>query len=294
MSEARARAFRVHEDPVLFREAVSFTAAETGFSARLIEKDYFCSVLLAHWSLQADNPLVFKGGTCLAKIHAGFYRLSEDLDFAIPVSVDAKRRDRSKMAVRVKARFTKLPTELPCFKVNDTLEGRDESKQYMGSLAYNSVLTGQEEILKLDVSLREPHLLPTIEGKARTILSSPVSGRPMIPEFTIRAIAVQEAFAEKIRAALTRPEPAIRDFYDLDYATRHLGLRLDDLALAELIREKLAVPGTKIRKFNDELHERLRLQIEARLKPVLRDHDYSGFTLEKCFQELATLSRRRR
>jgi hypothetical protein len=33
---------RNHEDPVLFREALSFTAAETGFTARLIEKDYFC------------------------------------------------------------------------------------------------------------------------------------------------------------------------------------------------------------------------------------------------------------
>jgi len=37
---------RLHEDPSLFREAVNFTAAETGFSSRLVEKDYFCSVLL--------------------------------------------------------------------------------------------------------------------------------------------------------------------------------------------------------------------------------------------------------
>jgi len=36
----------VHDDPVLFREAVSFTAAETRFLPRLIEKDYFCTILL--------------------------------------------------------------------------------------------------------------------------------------------------------------------------------------------------------------------------------------------------------
>ena len=38
----------VHEDPDLFREAVNFTTAETAFASRLIEKDYFCTVLLAY------------------------------------------------------------------------------------------------------------------------------------------------------------------------------------------------------------------------------------------------------
>ncbi len=35
----------LHEDADLFREAVRFTQSETGFIARLIEKDYFCSIL---------------------------------------------------------------------------------------------------------------------------------------------------------------------------------------------------------------------------------------------------------
>lgn len=40
-------AIRLHrENQKLFREAIDFTAAETGFSPRLIEKDYYCSVLL--------------------------------------------------------------------------------------------------------------------------------------------------------------------------------------------------------------------------------------------------------
>ncbi|MBI5503322.1 MAG: hypothetical protein HY899_00865, partial [Deltaproteobacteria bacterium] len=39
---------RIHQDPALFREAVNYTAAVTGFSSRLIEKDYFCTVLLQH------------------------------------------------------------------------------------------------------------------------------------------------------------------------------------------------------------------------------------------------------
>jgi len=88
---------RAHEDPDLFREAVNFTAAETKFAPRLIEKDYFCTLLLDYLT-SADGAIVFKGGTCLAKVHAGFYRLSEDVDFAIPTAIDAsqsKRRARS-------------------------------------------------------------------------------------------------------------------------------------------------------------------------------------------------------
>ena len=80
---------RLHaEDAALLREAVSYTAAETGFSARLIEKDYFCSVALEYLARECGN-LTFKGGTCLSKIHGGFYRLSEDLDFSIPTVLDS-------------------------------------------------------------------------------------------------------------------------------------------------------------------------------------------------------------
>jgi len=73
---------RLHEDVALFREAVRFTAAETRFAPRLIEKDYLCSVILRHL-VPAAPALVFRGGTCLAKVHLGFYRLSEDLDFLV-------------------------------------------------------------------------------------------------------------------------------------------------------------------------------------------------------------------
>ena len=37
---------KLHEDALLFSEAIAFTAARTGFNAQVIEKDYFCTVLL--------------------------------------------------------------------------------------------------------------------------------------------------------------------------------------------------------------------------------------------------------
>jgi hypothetical protein len=58
---------RHHEDPPLFARALRFTATETGFPARLVEKDYFCSLVLEYLT-EADDSLVFKGGTCLTKV----------------------------------------------------------------------------------------------------------------------------------------------------------------------------------------------------------------------------------
>lgn len=75
MSKAEAPTINAHEDVALFREAVRFTAAESGFVPRLIEKDYFCTVLLDYLSTAAGAELVFKGGTCLTKVHSELYRL---------------------------------------------------------------------------------------------------------------------------------------------------------------------------------------------------------------------------
>jgi hypothetical protein len=53
------------------RETLRFTAAETVFISRLIEKDYFCTLVLQYFCA-SDTTLTFKGGTCLANVHADF------------------------------------------------------------------------------------------------------------------------------------------------------------------------------------------------------------------------------
>jgi predicted nucleotidyltransferase component of viral defense system len=108
MSKPELTAIHFHEDSELFQESVRFTTAETGFAARLIEKDYFCTMLLAYLAVAAGDDLVFKGGTCLAKVHAEMYRLSEDLDFTIPTSVEASRSERRKLIEGVKGALTAL------------------------------------------------------------------------------------------------------------------------------------------------------------------------------------------
>jgi predicted nucleotidyltransferase component of viral defense system len=59
-----------HDDPQRFREALTLTEAQSGFNARLIEKDYYCSLILRDLAALFAQGLVFKGGTCLSKVHA--------------------------------------------------------------------------------------------------------------------------------------------------------------------------------------------------------------------------------
>ncbi|MBN2124216.1 MAG: nucleotidyl transferase AbiEii/AbiGii toxin family protein [Deltaproteobacteria bacterium] len=62
-------------DPDIFREALSYSEGITGLTASLIEKDYYCSLILHHL-FSRETQLIFKGGTCLSKVYADFYRLS--------------------------------------------------------------------------------------------------------------------------------------------------------------------------------------------------------------------------
>jgi hypothetical protein len=55
------RFLELHETPIAFREALTFSEAEFGFTQRLIEKDYFCSLVLADFEPLFASGLVFKG-----------------------------------------------------------------------------------------------------------------------------------------------------------------------------------------------------------------------------------------
>jgi predicted nucleotidyltransferase component of viral defense system len=271
--------FHWHEDPDLFREAVTFTAAETGFAARLVEKDYFCTVLLRYLTASGIG-LVFRGGTCLAKVHSGFYRLSEDLDFLIPMAVDSSRPQRRREIAPVKEVVTAIADYSSGFSVVRPLTGANQSTQYVAEIAYESVLSDSNGTVKIEVGLREPLLTPQVEGAMRTLLLDPISNEPSVPLTAQSCVSRDEAMAEKLRAALTRREVAIRDYYDVDYAHRS-GFSLLEPRLLDLVREKLAIPGNDPIDVSPARLEALKRQREAQLEPVLRPSDYSAFDLDR-------------
>ena len=282
---------KYHEQTEMFGDALALTRERTGFGVRLIEKDYFCTLLLDYFSAASDE-LVFKGGTCLAKIHADFYRLSEDLDFVIPMATDAPRSQRSKKAAPLREAFAALPQRRPCFRLVEPLTGANNSTQYNAVIGYTALASGQEDTIKVEIALREPLLLPALNGAAQTLLLDSVTRTRLLEPIAVRCISKTEAFAEKFRAALSRREVAARDFFDLDYAVRKLGLRTDDAELIGLVRQKLAVRGNEPVDVSEKRLVELRQQVGPQLQPVLRAKDFAEFEVERAFRIVADMAAR--
>jgi predicted nucleotidyltransferase component of viral defense system len=280
---------RFADDPVLLAEHVQYTARQTGFRPELVEKDYHCSVVL-HALAQAGQEVVFKGGTCLSKAYGSFYRLSEDLDFVLPVPVDCPRARRREVIAPVKKLYATLPRLCPGLDIEAALRGANESTQYLGALAYQSLISNRRENIKLEFGLREPLLLHAENRQLATLLMNSITGEAAVPRFGVRVMSLTEALAEKTRAALTRREPAIRDFFDLDFAVQQLDLALGDDAFLGHVRAKLAVPGNDPVDVSPARRARLTQQVESRLKPVLRPVDFDGFDLDRIFAMLVDLA----
>ena len=131
-----------HEDAEFFRAAVAFTEAQTGFNARLIEKDYFCSLLLHGLQDAFARGLVFKGGTALSKVHCDFYRLSEDLDFSMRLPEYTTTRGKRRKCIQpVKDNIGKFAERLDIRIEGVDNPGRNESKQYIYYFMYGRVFS---------------------------------------------------------------------------------------------------------------------------------------------------------
>jgi len=275
-----------HEEGERFREALGFTAAQTGFSARLIEKDYYCSISLRELAPLHTAGLVFKGGTALSKVHANFYRLSEDLDFAISIASDASRTARRAAIQPVKRHLADLRSRATWLDGITDLTGANESTQYLSELTYVSCLSGEVESIRLEIALREPLVQPSEMAPAMTILMNPLTTLAAHAPFSVSVISRQEAYAEKIRAALCRREAAIRDFYDLDHALEAGIVGRDDAGLLELANRKIAIPFNDAPDLSPERLGTLRQQIHPQLRPVLREEDFHRFDLDRVVDTL--------
>jgi predicted nucleotidyltransferase component of viral defense system len=276
-------------DPDIFREALGYSEADTGFTATLIEKDYFCSLVL-QYVFDGATSLVFKGGTCLNKVYVDFSRLSEDLDFVIPVAADTTRHQRRAAMKAIKSMVENLPTIVPGVDISEAFEGHNESRQYIGYLEYRSAVIDKLETIKVEIGLREPLLTRSESRTANTIAVNPFSRLPLIPPFTVRAMSLREAYAEKFRAAMTRREPAVRDFFDLFRSVREGVLDPNDSDFINMVKSKLEVPGNDAVEISKARKHELARQVEGQLRPVLRPADFMEFNFEEAFELACTMA----
>ncbi len=267
--------------------AVEFTAAKTGFQPALVEKDFWCSVVLGRLYAAEDCPLVFKGGTLLSKAYVAFNRMSEDLDFTLPTAPDITRGTRSKRARETAALVKTAITGL--LRADEKgWQSFNNSTQHRITLWYPSVFRGEGSI-KLEVGQREETLREIAAVPLATLLRDPLFDEEAVQAVTAASLTREEAYAEKVRAALTRDEPAPRDLFDLDYAVQKGVLDCEDPEFLRLAARKVAAE-----KAMDWLAEHrleiFRRQIEGELRPVLRPETFLSFDVDRAVALLRTLA----
>lgn len=280
---------RLHvDDADLLRRAIELTARETGFNLRLVEKDYFCSVVLEYLAASGAG-LTFKGGTCLTKIHGSFYRLSEDLDFSISTDPGAARGDRSRSIRPVQAAVAAIAGRLPGFRIIEPLRGFNNSTQYNAAAGYESLLDGHVEPVSIEVGVREPTMLGVHAGAAKTVLLNPLDGQALLETYPVACLSHAEAMAEKLRAALCRREVAIRDFFDVDYAVRK-GFDPVEAGFLGLLKRKLEIPRTGPVDVSEARAKELQPQLDAQLRPVLREQEFTQFDLGRAIETVRAVA----
>jgi hypothetical protein len=189
----------------------------------------------------------------------------------------------------VKELCSLLVETLSVFRFAEPLKGANYSTQYIAILNFQSLLASNIETIKVEISLREPLIEGVVPCTTQTILLNPVDNKQYFSPLYFPCISKQEAYAEKFRAALSRRDPAIRDYFDIDYAIRNLGLNPAEDNFLRLVKNKLAVPGNDIIKDFANQKQVLRQQLETELKPVLRSEDYNDFDLDRAYNFISDI-----
>lgn len=170
------------------------------------------------------------------------------------------------------------------------LTGANDSTQCNGVLGYTSLLADQEETIKVEISLREPLLRSSVQGRVCTLLRDPIADAPLVEPLSFACLSSEEAMAEKLRAALSRRDVAIRDFFDVDHAVRARRLDVGEPGLVDLVRQKMTVIPNGPIDVSDRRLQAVRLQIEPQLRAVLRAQDFADFDLDRAFGIVSNLA----
>src|SRR3989344_123352 len=275
------------ETKINLKEEIFRLSIATGFSHRLLEKDYYLTKMLHKISERRIKNLVFKGGTCLNKCYLGFYRLSEDLDFVFNQDVKGLSKTQIKKILdNLRGRIFEILNELDLETSKELGKGwkmltSKKEPKIVGLeiiTQYKSLLDNSLQKIKIEISFRNKLINST---KTRPIHHEFINalGEPILKEdMDVEVIDLAENFAEKFRALVTRKNIAIRDIYDIYFILKEGVLKIDEkiieLSLIK-IKESLGLEFTKndLRDFIVGLNSKLSNLDEKEIFSVLKSEE---------------------
>lgn len=227
-------------DPRELADAVKEDAGREHLEPAAVEKDFHLTRLV--WALgeKLEQKLLLKGGTCLSKVDLGYHRMSEDADFVLPWSSSLKSKGTNARATNlVRDALMELAPKLEMKLQQPDGEHFDRKSHVLWTLHYQGSFPPSSLVVEASLRpmLREPRRVGLRQLLTGT-LAAPYSGA------YCWALAEDEVRAEKVRAAFTREEPEIRDFYDLELL-RRAGKDLAGKEFVALIDAKLGELSVK-------------------------------------------------
>jgi len=181
------------------QKIIPVIAEKYNFRFETIEKDYYLTLILNNVESHLSDKIVFKGGTLLNKIHLNYHRLSEDIDFAY-FSIEGleSRPKRSRAITPIRENMPGLLKLLELKSEKPEGEGFNNSTQYVFNISYPSFITGKDENIKLEISLRQTPIDKPVHNVITHFYKDPFTGEDLIPKNRILSLTLNEAVAQEI------------------------------------------------------------------------------------------------
>lgn len=203
-----------------------------------IEKDYFISLFLSTWQkLEAEgkihnlDKLIFKGGTLLIRNFLNYPRISEDIDFTYGKCNNLRKiESNNKREKEIKKVVVPIIDEIKLicdtakfdFETDRTnlryIDVRNSRAVYILNLYYDSLITGEEIPIKIELNFLEEITHNYSESKINNIVDPDLFLRSIgydLVNMRIDTYSLDEIILEKYRAILTRNRLKERDIFDL-------------------------------------------------------------------------------
>lgn len=130
----------LHEDKKQFSHIINRVSYQTGRMGKMIEKDYYVTMILR--LLSSEMPfVVFKGGTSLSKCYKIISRFSEDID--VTVDQNLSQGQKKKLKYGIVDAIQQMGLEI--LNLNETRSRRDYNRYIV---AYESVLPKLNETVQ--------------------------------------------------------------------------------------------------------------------------------------------------
>ncbi|HVX03143.1 MAG TPA: nucleotidyl transferase AbiEii/AbiGii toxin family protein [Nitrososphaera sp.] len=246
----------------------------------MVEKDILLHQVLTDLSNDkffAKNML-FKGGTCLIKHYLGYFRFSEDMDFTWKdqsrfegKTAGKIRSDLSSIIDGVGRTFegiaSKRGLDFRCAKGNKNyVELGGSNKTCTFKVWYYSEVLRKKTFFKVQINFVEEICTRPKKGELKSIFTGnqeelaavfPEEYREYSNAIPFAMYDVGEILSEKVRALLTREGVKARDFLDIFFISKKIGIRPE--GVEECITKKVNHALRLYAKYRANLNAKIKL-----------------------------------